>query len=139
MADPRGAGHAGGARLSAFLDDELDDAAALALTRHVTGCGRCRQELEELRATRSALRSLPAIQAPVLTAEVRSLRRVRHWSRRVVAISGLSAAALALGAAAYVAGGDVGEVVPPVERFLLDHLARTGDGPMPAPLGGPAR
>lgn len=128
-----------GAKLSAFLDDELADDAALAVTRHVMGCGACRAELEALRSTRSALRALPAIQAPVLTSEVRSLRRVRTWSRRVVAISGLTAAALALGAAAYVAGGDVGEVVPPVERFLLDHLARTGDGPVPAPLGGPTR
>lgn len=139
MADHRGGGHVGGARLSAFLDDELTDDAALTVTRHVMGCGACRAELEALRATRSALRALPAIQAPVLTSEVRSLRRVRTWSRRVVAISGLTAAALALGAAAYVAGGDVGEVVPPVERFLLDHLARTGDGPVPAPLGGPTR
>lgn len=139
MAEPRGGGHPGGSRLSAFLDDELSDDAALALARHVDGCGWCRHELEALRATRSALRGLPALQAPVLTSEVRSLRRVRTWSRRVVAISGLTAAALALGAAAYVAGGDGGEVVPPVERFLLDHLARTGDGPVPAPLGGPAR
>jgi hypothetical protein len=52
---------------------------------------------------------------------------------------GLSASALALGAAAYVAGGEGGEVVPPVELFLLDHQARTGDGPVPAPLGGPSR
>lgn len=139
MADRRGGGHASGAQLSAFLDDELGEPAALSLTRHVTGCGWCRQELEALRATRSALRGLPAIQAPVLTREVRPLRRVRTWSRRVIATSGLAAAALALGAAAYVAGGDSGEVVPPVERFLLDHLARTGDGPVPAPLGGPAR
>jgi anti-sigma factor RsiW len=139
VGETRGGGHASGAKLSAFLDDELGESAALALTRHVTDCVRCRSELEALRATRTALRGLPAIQAPVLTSEVRSLRRVRTWSRRVVAISGLSAAALALGAAAYVAGGDPGEVVPPVERFLLDHLARTGEGPMPAPLGGPNR
>ncbi len=141
MRDRRGGGHANGAELSSFLDDELDDDRAVALTRHVTGCGWCRAELESLRATRSALRGLPAIQAPVLRREVRSHDQVRTWSRRVVALSGLTAAALALGAAAYVAGGEGegGEVVPPVERFLLDHLARTGDGPVPAPLGGPSR
>jgi anti-sigma factor RsiW len=139
VAEPRIGGHASGGRLSAFLDDELDDDAALALTRHVTACDRCRCELEALRSTRAALRALPAIQAPVLTSEVRGLQRARSWSRRVIAVSGLTAAALALGAAAYVAGGENGEVVPPVERYLLDHLARTGDGPMPAPLGGPAR
>jgi anti-sigma factor RsiW len=141
----RGPGHVGGQRLSAFLDDELGDEDALVLTAHVTACPACRDELEALRATRTALRGLPplrglpGVQAPVLTAEVRSLPRVRSWSRRVIALSGLAFAALALGAAAYVAGGDGGEVVPPVERFLLDHLARTGDGPVPAPLGGPPR
>ena len=129
----------GGQRLSAFLDDELAEADALALTRHVAGCGRCRQELEQLRATRCALRGLPSVQAPVLTREVRPFPSVRWWSRRVLATSALAAAAFALGAAAYVAGGDGGEVVPPVERFLLDHLARTGEGPVPAPLGGPNR
>jgi anti-sigma factor RsiW len=140
VAEPRGRGHANGVELSAFLDDELSDVAALGLTRHVSGCRRCRQELEALRVTRSALRGLPEVQAPILTSEARPPRRVRTWSRRVVAVSTLSAAALALGAAAYVAGGEGGgEVVPPVERFLLDHLARTGDGPVPAPLGGPAR
>jgi anti-sigma factor RsiW len=125
--------------LSAFLDDELDDATALELTRHVSRCGACQDELEALRATRSALRGLPTVQAPVLTREVRPFPIVRSWSRRVLAGSCLVAAALALGAAAYVAGGDGGEIVPPVERFLLDHLARTGEGPVPAPLGGPNR
>jgi anti-sigma factor RsiW len=128
-----------GARLSAFLDDELDDDAATGLARHVAGCGWCRQELEALRSTRTALRGLPAIQAPVLTREVRSRPAVRTWSRRIIAGVGVTASALALGAAAYVAGGEGGEVVPPVEVFLLDHLARTGDGPVPAPLGGPTR
>ncbi|MTV26525.1 zf-HC2 domain-containing protein [Nitriliruptoraceae bacterium ZYF776] len=120
--------HVSGARLSAFLDDELDEPRALTLTRHVTGCDRCRAELEDLRAARAALRRLPGLQAPVLTSEVRSLRRVRRWSRRVVAATVVGAAALVLGAAAYVVGDDRGGVVPPIERFLTDHLARTAPG-----------
>jgi anti-sigma factor RsiW len=139
VGERRGEAHVGGQRLSAFLDDELDDDAALELTLHVAACGRCRGELEALRVTRTALRGLTPVQAPVLTSEARPYPRVRGWSRRVLATSCLAAAALALGAAAYVAGGDGGEVVPPVERFLLDHLARTGEGPVPAPLGGPNR
>jgi anti-sigma factor RsiW len=131
--------HVAGARLSSFLDDELGDDAALELTRHVTACRRCRAELEELRATRGALRTLPDLDAPTLTAGARPFGRMRTWSRRVIAAGGIGAAALALGAAAYVVGADTGEVVPPVERFLLDHLARTGEGPVPAPLGGPGR
>ncbi|MEX1176964.1 MAG: zf-HC2 domain-containing protein [Nitriliruptor sp.] len=139
MASGRSGGHVDGQRLSAFLDDELPESRAIELTRHVASCATCRGELEALRTTRSALRDLSSVHAPVLTAEVRSLARVRSWSRRVVAISALGTAALALGAAAYVAGAEDGEVVPPVERFLLDHLARVGEGPVPAPLGGPSR
>ncbi|MEX1162524.1 MAG: zf-HC2 domain-containing protein [Nitriliruptor sp.] len=138
MASGRG-GHVGGQRLSAFLDDELSEERALELTRHVAACGECRAELEALRSMRSALRDLSVIQAPVLTAEVRSTSAVGSWSKRVVALSAVTTLVLALGAAAYVVGGDGGEVVPPVERFLLDHLARTGDGPVPAPLGGLGR
>jgi anti-sigma factor RsiW len=131
--------HVAGARLSSFLDDELSDDVALELTHHVTACPRCRAELEALRTTRGALRTLPDLEAPARASEARSLGRMRTWSRRVIAAGGLGAAALALGAAAYVVGADSGEVVPPVERFLLDHLARTGEGPVPAPLGGPGR
>lgn len=131
--------HVPGARLSAFLDDELDDDSALALTRHVTSCPACHRELEELRDTRGALRRLPALQAPVLTAERRGLARVRTWSRRLVATAMVSVVLLGIVATAYVAGGAGGEVTPPVDRFLLDHLARTGDSPVPMPVGGPSR
>ena len=130
--------HVAGTTLSAFLDDELDDSAAWRLTRHVTACPTCRAELDELRGTRSALRRLPRLQAPVLTAERRSLPKVRTWSRRLLVVTALVAIMLAVLVLAYVVGGE-GDVVPPVERFLLDHLARTGDGPVPAPFGGLGR
>lgn len=120
--------HVSGARLSAFLDDELDEPRALTLTRHVTGCARCRAELDDLRAARAALRRLPGLHAPVLTSELRSLPRVRRWSRRVVAATVVAAVALVLGTAAYVVGGERGEVIPPIDRFLSDHLARTAPG-----------
>lgn len=130
--------HVAGATLSAFLDDELGDDDSLRLTRHVTACDECREELEGLRHTRSALRRLPALQAPVLTSERRSHPKVRTWSRRVLVLGILLVALLAVLGVAYVVGGQ-GEVVPPVDRFWLDHLARTGDGPVPAPFGGVGR
>lgn len=126
------------ARLSAFLDDELDDDTALTVARHLADCPWCHRELESLRVTREALRQLPALQAPVLRAETWAAGGLRAWSRRTVATAGLAAATLALLVVVYVVGGGTGEVVPSVEP-LPEHLARTTDSSLPAPIGGLAR
>jgi anti-sigma factor RsiW len=132
--------HVSGDRLSAFLDDELLDDDAIAAARHITACERCLAELGALRATRDALRELPILQAPVLIhgVEQRAHRRRQRLrrSRRVVAVAG---AALAMGAALFVAGADLGQVEPTTELFITEHLARTGGGPVPVPFAGPGR
>ncbi len=51
-------------QLSAYIDGELDASAAERLERHLAECGRCRQEMEQLRATVAALQKLPAVEAP---------------------------------------------------------------------------
>ncbi len=51
-------------QLSAYIDGELDDSAAERLERHLAECGRCRQEMEQLRATVAALQELPAVEPP---------------------------------------------------------------------------
>lgn len=131
--------HVAGARLSAFLDDELPEDQALALTRHVTACARCRSELEGLRAAREALRRLPRLQAPVLTSglAVRRVWRERAARRlRVAAVAAVVPAAV-LGIV-YLAGAEgPGEVVPPTDRFLVEHIARTGGGPVSTPVVAP--
>jgi anti-sigma factor RsiW len=140
--------HVGGDRISAFLDDELDDERALEVTRHLAGCEPCLDELEALRATRDALRRLPGLQAPlpVLTvagavgANPSLLRRTgRPLLRRVGRRLHLASAAVAdrrgVVGLAYLAGDERGDVVPPVDLFLVDHVARTGGGPVPAPFG----
>jgi anti-sigma factor RsiW len=131
--------HVHGDRISAFLDDELEDELALRVTRHLASCDECLDELEQLRATRDALRRLPGIEAPrpMLTpAAVGSHRMLLHrLSRRLqLASVGLALVAGIVGVA-YLAGEDGGDVVPPVDLFLVDHVARTGGGPVPAPLG----
>lgn len=132
--------HVADERLSAFLDDELDDELALRVTRHLHGCQRCLDTLEELRATRDALRGLPRLQAPVLTAEARPDRRnVRRVSRTAVLTAAVSMVVGLLGGTVYALGGDHGEVTPPVEMFLVDHVARTGGGPVPPPVGDAGR
>lgn len=127
--------HVVGPRLSAFLDDELPDRDALQVARHLDVCSPCLQELDALRATRDALRSLPRLQAPVLTAGVdrRSTRpRPVRLARGVAAV--LAVPLLVLGAA-YALGGDDGGVEPPTDLFLVEHLSRTGGGPVPTPIG----
>ncbi len=51
-------------QLSAYIDGELDASAAKRLERHMAECGRCRREMEQLRATVAALQGLPAVQPP---------------------------------------------------------------------------
>ncbi len=51
-------------QLSAYIDGELKAPAAERLERHLADCGRCRAELEQLRATIGALRELPEAEPP---------------------------------------------------------------------------
>lgn len=128
--------HVPGQRLSAFLDDEMGDDDALDVARHLDGCARCWHELEALRATRDALRNLPELQAPVLTAKV-DRRSTRSRTRRIarVAVAGLVTPVLLLGGV-YALGHERGSVDPPTDLFLVEHLSRTGSGPVPVPVDG---
>jgi anti-sigma factor RsiW len=136
--------HVSGDRISAFLDDELDDELALEVTRHLSACEGCLDELEALRATRDALRRLPALQLPatVLTPIGSVASRptlLRRASRRLQLASIGLAVVMGVMGVAYLAGEERGEVIPPVEFFLVDHVSRTGGGPVPAPLGAAGR
>lgn len=127
-------------RLSAFLDDELDDDLALRVTRHLRACQPCIDTLEELRFTRDALRRLPGLQAPVLTAEALPDRTtVRRVSRTAVFTGAVTMVMVLLGGTVYALGGNDGDVEPPVEMFLVDHVARTGGGPVPPAVGNAGR
>jgi hypothetical protein len=50
--------------VNAYLDGELDAAERARLETHLSACAACRLELEQLRATRGALRALPPLRAP---------------------------------------------------------------------------
>jgi anti-sigma factor RsiW len=128
--------HVPGPRLSSFLDDELDDTAAVAVARHLVRCSRCEHELAGLRATRDALRQLPLLQAPVLTARtVRRTRRIRAVVRTLQVSAAVAIVPLLVLVAAYALGGDVGGTEPTVDVFLVEHLGRTGGGTFPTVLG----
>jgi anti-sigma factor RsiW len=125
-------------RLSAFLDDELPEADALEVTRHLASCERCVAELEDLRSARALVRGLPNLDPPAIifsdAVAAASLERVR-WSRTIRTATVALAATVAAAATVFAAGGeDGGTVVPPVELFVVDHVVRVGGGPMITPV-----
>lgn len=126
--------------LSAFLDDELDDGTATSVARHLVGCPECADELEQLRSARNALRGLPdvALPATVLEHVARAARDVergrRRQRRRMLASAGALGAVVAVLAAAFAMGAPAGDVTPPVEVFVVDHVVQHGGGPMIVPV-----
>ena len=138
MRDPRPRGGHEDERLSAFLDDELREADALEVTRHLSSCERCVRELADLRAAREMVRGLPNLEPPAVlfsdAVAAASLERMR-WSRTVRAASVALVGTAVFVTAAFAAGGDDGgTVVPPVELFVVDHVVRVGGGPMITPV-----
>ncbi len=129
-------GHEGD-RLSAFLDDELDERDALAVTRHLERCRECCKELEQLRATRAALRSLPPV-APSLSWMVETAvlgpGEQRSSPAGMVALSVAVAAGAAAALAFALGGGDTGSVQPPVDALVVDHVRSVEGGPVVTPV-----
>lgn len=124
--------------LSAFLDDELDEATALRVTRHVADCASCLADLEGLRQARAALRGLPEIDAPpagLFAAVPQAAAHADAASRGRLAAAGVAAGLAALLSTAFVLGdAEPGQVVPPVDVVVVDHVARTGAGPVIQPV-----
>lgn len=118
-------------RLSAFLDDELREDQALEVTRHLASCARCLDELEAVRATRDALRSLPPLAAPpvVLTASAQS--SFARWGKGPAVMGLVSLVALI----AFLAGAERGgDVAPPIDVYVVDHVVRVGGDPVMSPV-----
>jgi len=91
-------------QLSAYIDGELEAAAAGRLEAHLAGCEGCRLELEQLRATAASLRDLPEVQAPrsfALSPERAAGRRPRAGATAPLALGmRLAAAGVAVALAA---------------------------------------
>lgn len=121
-----------GDRLSAFLDDELAEDDVMQAARHLSNCDRCLGELAALRSTRDALRRLPSLPAPELSAGIRvRAQRLARATRRVKLVLAVCTVPALLGAGVYVLGDDAGEVEPATESFPVEHLGRTGVGRSP--------
>lgn len=123
--------------LSAFLDDELDEPTASRVTQHVASCPACLDDLDGLRAAREALRGLPEVPPPpAVFADVPGVAASADTGGRArLAAMGIAAGVAALLTTAFVLGEDThGDVAPPVDVVVVDHVARTGGGPMIQPV-----
>ncbi|MBT8208030.1 MAG: zf-HC2 domain-containing protein [Acidimicrobiia bacterium] len=91
-----------GALLSAYLDGELSSEQVDRVNVHVSTCGHCSEELRELDAARSAVRSMPTLEFQVNelseVAEVAELPVRRRWLR-VAAVAAAFAALVGAGSA----------------------------------------
>lgn len=128
-------GHEGD-RLSAFLDDELDDGDALHVIRHVRRCSACAEELEELRETRAALRSLPPVTPSLAWMVETAVLGPGEQPSRSVAVVALAVAlsALLVLAGAFALGGPDGTVRPAVDSMVVDHVRSVEGGPVVTPV-----
>jgi predicted anti-sigma-YlaC factor YlaD len=87
------------AQLSAWLDDELSEAAGAMLSAHLEGCEACRSEWRQLAALDAALGNLavpvPTGLAEKVAAKVRRPRRRQGWQS--VALAACLVLGIALG------------------------------------------
>lgn len=102
--------------ISAYLDGELHGSELRSLLDHLSGCGKCSAEMEDVQRVRSAIRSLPVLELPEgvipeADAEVVSIHRNRGiWVGAAAAVLALVIAVAAL-------------VTPPPEPVSLEDLA----------------
>lgn len=119
--------------ISAYLDGELHGAEMDQLVEHLSGCGRCTAELEDMQRVRSAIRSLPVLELPrgiIPEADpvVVPLRRNKGmWAGVAAAVVAAVIAVAAL-------------VTPPAGSVSIDDLnSRLGARQSLDPAFGPAK
>jgi anti-sigma factor RsiW len=119
--------------ISAYLDGELSRAEIEQLQAHLSSCGRCAAEIQEMQRVRSAVRSLPMLELPAglvpeADAEVVPLRRNKgFWVGAAAAAVALVIAIAAL-------------VTPSSPSIAIDELnSRYGARASLDPAFGPAK
>jgi anti-sigma factor RsiW len=119
--------------ISAYLDGELSRAEIEQLQTHLSSCGRCAAEIQEMQLVRSAVRSLPMLELPAglvpeADTEVVPLRRNKgFWVGAAAAAVALVIAIAAL-------------VTPSSPSIAIDELnSRYGARASLDPAFGPAK
>jgi anti-sigma factor RsiW len=113
-----------GPELSAYLDGELPTEEQAVVFSHLQACDECRDELHELDAARTAVRSLPRLEPPVVLDVGREPRRARWQGRRGRAVAVAAGAAAAAVIAVGVAGNSAPEPTIDLDSFTNQHVAR---------------
>ncbi len=155
-----------GDRLADLVDGRLSDQTTELVLAHAVRCDRCRAELTSLRSVRAMLAGaaapsadadlvgrlallpvtapLPVYRgAPELPADGPGAVRHRHGlTKSAAAVAGGAAAVVVALAWAGVGTGAVNtvtpvpQVVPPVDRYTVEHVASTDRMPLVAPGSG---
>ncbi|MGD2044151.1 MAG: zf-HC2 domain-containing protein [Acidimicrobiia bacterium] len=119
--------------ISAYLDGEVHGRELASLMEHLSSCGKCTAELEQMQRVRSAIRSLPVLELPAgivseADAEVIPLHRNRGmWVGVAAAVVAIVIAVAAL-------------VTPPPGSVSVDDLnSRFGARASLDPAFGPAK
>lgn len=113
-----------GPELSAYLDGELPTEEQTQVFSHLQTCEECRDELHELDAARTAIRSLPGLEPPVLIEVHRGQHEARHFGRRGRAVALAAGVAAAAVIAVGVAGDSTPETTIDLDSFTNQHVAR---------------
>lgn len=119
--------------ISAYLDGEVHGRELTSLMEHLSSCGKCSAEMEQMQRVRSAVRSLPVLElppgiVPEADAEVIPLHRNRGmWVGVAAAVVAIVIAVAAL-------------VTPPPGTVSVDDLnSRFGARASLDPAFGPAK
>jgi anti-sigma factor RsiW len=116
--------------LSAYLDGELFEHERSTVAAHLNGCDRCRQELLDVAAARSAVRSLPTLELPLVEL---GLPVVVPLRRRPAVWVGAAAAAVSIVIGAAMAATPAPQTVTPPDLSQV-FLARSTTDPGQVPV-----
>lgn len=121
--------------IGAYLDGELSPSERMELLGHLSGCGKCSAEMDDIQRVRAAVRSLPLLELPddILPGVDASPDVVPlHRNRGVWVGAAAAAAALIIAVAALL--------TPPPSTVSVDELSsRFGARVSLDPAFGPAK
>lgn len=143
------------ANISDYVDGELSPSDSAALNRHLSGCGKCKAEVETLRKAISALEGLPSIPAPTqilesvqrhvaanpknAPGETVIFSKGWRWAAAAAGIAALLAIAVLMSQLSGPGTGGGGSPVPPIAVNPPEDPDQTPGARHPSPVDDPER